>query len=143
MCVSSSSKEGNCKNRHIRNLHKLRHKELWSKLCCTLLLVLLLRFSNQIMCHNLLLLPIRYLRHVTLAVLRHLPRNLEKLLQLPSLDRGCLVTLDLAVIFKLYVQMFAGLCLIRLPTRSLHPSLRQNNLQSFKWMKTDRIWIRC
>ena len=31
-------------------------------------LVLLLRFSNQIMCHNLLLLPIRYLRHVTLAV---------------------------------------------------------------------------
>ena len=61
-------KEGSCKNRHIRNLHELKHKELWSKLCCTLLLVLLLRFSNQIMCHNLLLLPIRYLRHVTLAV---------------------------------------------------------------------------
>ena len=51
-------KEGSCKNRHIRNLHELKHKELWSKLCCTLLL---LRFSNQIMCHNLLLLPIRYL----------------------------------------------------------------------------------
>ena len=49
-------KEGSCKNRHIRILHKLKHKELWSKFCCTLLLL-----RNQIMCHNLLLLPIHYL----------------------------------------------------------------------------------
>ena len=42
-------KEGNCKNRHIRNLHlhKLKHKELWSKLCCTLLLAAVELFKSN------------------------------------------------------------------------------------------------
>ena len=40
-------KEGSCKNRHIRNLHELKHKELWSKLCCTLLLAAVELFKSN------------------------------------------------------------------------------------------------
>ena len=40
-------KEGSCRNRHVRILHKLKHKELWSKLCCTLLLAAVELFKSN------------------------------------------------------------------------------------------------